>query len=101
MSGYCDRKVKGTDNSWAGPGPGNYDDCIDLHYKSIPGSKMGKDARKSYFLKTTVSGNPDAGNYNIPGFKKLNGSASYSFGKSKRDEPLPCGPPGPGAYNYI
>lgn len=29
------------------PGPGNYEDDRVLHYSTIPGSKMGKDARKS------------------------------------------------------
>lgn len=48
-----------------------------------------------------MSGNPDAGNYEKPGFDKLNARPSFSVGKSQRDVPLPRGPPGPGAYNYI
>lgn len=71
------------------------------HYATIPGSKIHKDLRKSYFLKTSVTGNPDAGNYEKPGFTKLNAIPSFSVGKAKRDVPLPRGPPGPGAYKYI
>lgn len=56
-----------------------------------------REERKSFFLKTTVSGNPDA--YALPG--AFNQLPKYSFGKSVRDEALPRGPPGPGAYNYI
>lgn len=74
--------MKGTDNSWLTPGPGNYDDCISQHYGSIPGSKINKDARKSFFLKTTVSGNPEPGKYEKAGFTKLNSVPRYSFGKS-------------------
>ena len=101
MNGLNENVVKGAESSWITPGPGNYDDCITQHYSSIPGSKIHKDARKSYFLKTSVSGNPDPGNYEKDGFAKLNKIPQYSFGKSQRDVPLRRGPPGPGAYNYI
>ena len=54
------------------PGPGAYSDMRELHYSSIPGSKMGKDNRNSFFLKTTVSGNPEPGLYEKAGFAKVN-----------------------------
>lgn len=49
-------------------------------------------------MKTTVTGTPDAGLYNKPGFDKLNRS-TFSFGKSSRPPVLARGPPGPGEYN--
>lgn len=101
MNGINEKWVKGTDRNFTIPGPGNYDDCITQHYKSIPGSKIHKDARLSYFLKTSISGNPDPGNYEKKGFEKLNYYPKYSFGKEQRDVPLPRGPPGPDAYDYI
>jgi hypothetical protein len=52
-------------------------------------------------LKTSVSGNPDPGNYEKVGFTKVNANPKFSFGKSQREIPLRRGPPGPGAYNYI
>jgi len=82
MNGINEKVIKGTDSSWPTPGPGNYDDCINLHYKKIPGSKIHKDPRKSFFLKTSVTGNPDPGNYEKAGFAKLNAVPKYSFGKS-------------------
>ena len=54
------------------PGPGAYSSMIQTHYTSIPGSKCGRDNRKSYFLKTSVSGNPEPGNYEKPGFCQIN-----------------------------
>lgn len=42
------------------PGPGAYDDMREVHYNCLTGSAIGRDKRNSYFLKTTVSGNPDA-----------------------------------------
>ena len=101
ISGVNNKFVKGTDASWPTPGPGNYENCIDQHYATLSGSKIHKDRRHSYFLKTTVTGNPDAGNYEKSGFAQLNSIPKYSFGKSKRDEALPRGPPGPGAYGFI
>jgi len=74
---------------------------IEKHYTTIPGSKIHKDNRKSYFLKTSLSGNPDPGNYEKNGFAKLNAVPQYSFGHEQRDVPLPRGPPGPGQYNFI
>lgn len=100
MQGPTDKVVNGTEGSWLNPGPGHYDGPDQRYYKYLKGTKMSQtEARKSFFLKTTVSGNPDAGKYNIPG--SFNAQPKFSFGKSVRDEPLPRGPPGPGAYNYI
>ncbi len=82
MSGVNEKFVKGTDRAWKTPGPGNYENCIQKHYVTIPGSKIHKDQRKSYFLKTSVSGNPDPGNYEKVGFTKVNANPKYSFGKS-------------------
>lgn len=101
MNGINDKQVAGSAASFPTPGPGNYEDCIQQHYSKIPGSKINKDERKSFFLKTSVSGNPDPGNYEKAGFDKLNANPKFAFGKSKRDEPMARGPPGPGQYNYI
>lgn len=101
MNGLNEKTIKGTDSAWKTPGPAHYSDCIEQHYKRIPGSKIHKDTRKSFFLKTSVSGNPEPGNYPKAGFEKLNAMPKYSFGKSQRDQALARGPPGPGAYNYI
>ena len=47
------------------PGPGTYSDMRDkLHYKTITGSKIGKDMRKSTFLKTNGFTNPSPGSHN-------------------------------------
>jgi len=100
-SGVNEKFVNGTERSFTIPGPGNYENCIPQHYSSIPGSKIHKDPRKSYFLKTSVSGNPDPGNYEKDGFTKLNANPKFQFGKEQRDVPLPKGPPGPGTYDYI
>lgn len=101
MSGINEKFVKGTDRNFTIPGPGNYENCIDQHYRSIPGSKIHKDQRKSYFLKTASTGVPAGCNYEKPNFEKLNYFPKYSFGKEQRDVPLPRGPPGPGMYEYI
>ncbi len=69
MRGINEVTVKGSENSWLTPGPGEYENMIHRHYLKIPGSKMlEREQRKSFFLKTTVSGNPDPGNYEKPGF---------------------------------
>ena len=50
---YSMRKKTGNSNNRYTPGPGAYEDERVLHYASIPGSKMGKDMRKSdHFLHT-------------------------------------------------
>jgi hypothetical protein len=77
VSGTNEKTIKGTDSSWATPGPGLYSDCIQQHYNKIPGSKIHKDSRKSYFLKTSVTGNPEPGVYPKDGFEKLNAKPSY------------------------
>ncbi len=54
------------------PGPGSYNSLDQLHYKTLTGSKMSKDKRKSFFLHTSITGKPDSGLYEKPGFEKLN-----------------------------
>lgn len=50
---YSMRKKTANSGSRYTPGPGAYEDERKLHYSSIPGSKMGKDMRKSdHFLHT-------------------------------------------------
>lgn len=102
IRGFNDAKIKGTEKSWLTPGPGEYEDMIYRHYLKIRGSKMlEREKRKSFFLQTSVSGNPDPGNYEKPGFQQLNSVPKYSFPKGSREPPLSEGPPGPGAYNFI
>ncbi len=95
--------VPGSISSWPTPGPGNYENPNELHYKKISGSKIGKDGRSSFFLKTSVTGTPDAGNYEKPGFATINANPKFSIGKSLRDLPSEGRPSsvGPGSYNYI
>ena len=50
------------------PGPGTYGDMINLHYSTLQGSKMGKDDRKSYFLKSSSHEKPGPGSYVAPCF---------------------------------
>ena len=69
------------------PGPGNYDDERELHYKSIPGSKMGKDMRKSdHFLHTSSYKKQTPGTYNLHNFanNEYMGVPKFSFGKDSR-----------------
>ena len=51
---YSMREKPGTAGNSMTPGPGTYSDPRKLHYKFIPGSKMGKDNRMSgHFLHTS------------------------------------------------
>ena len=59
-----------------------------------------KQERSPYFLKTTVSGNPDA-KYELQSFEKLNQNPKFSFGKSDRFEKDIGHSVGPGQYDYI
>ena len=84
MSGINDKKVGNTISGWVEPGPGHYENAHALHYSTIPGSKILKDSRLSFFLKTTISGNPDP--YNRDQYGKLKVAyPRYSFSKTKRD----------------
>ena len=83
------------------PGPGSYEDERVLHYKSIPGSKMGKDFRKSdHFLHTASYLKQNPGQYNQHNFanNELMGVPKYSFSRDGRMKDLKKGPPGPGNY---
>ena len=58
---------------------------------------MPKDSRKSYFLRTTVSGNPEPGVYEKKGLGEQNYEPKYAFGRSEYPRPKTGkGPPGPG-----
>jgi len=52
----------------------------------------------SFFLKTSVSGNPEPGLYEKPGFATVNHYPKFSFSKSCRPVAHNRGPPGPGQY---
>jgi hypothetical protein len=83
------------------PGPGQYIDDRAMHYASIPGSKIGKDARISnHFLHTASYLKQDPGKYNQHEFpnNELMGVPRYSFSKDNRMRDLKKGPPGPGNY---
>ena len=80
------------------PGPGAYEDMRQLHYSRLPGSKVGSDHRNSYFLRTSLSGNPEPGVYNKPGLGEKNNQPKFSFSRSSRPQALCRGPPGPGEY---
>ena len=83
------------------PGPGAYEDERKIHYASIPGSKMGKDMRKSdHFLHTASYKKQNAGNYNLHDFagNELMGVPKFSFGKDIRDKDRSNNLPGPANY---
>lgn len=46
------------------PGPGTYESMHNLHYNKLPGSKMGRDNRSSYFLKDNSHKSPAPVKYN-------------------------------------
>ena len=50
------------------PGPGAYSDMRTLYYSTLPGSKMGRDDRRSYFLKSASYEKPGPGNYQTISF---------------------------------
>ena len=100
------------------PGPGAYGDERALHYRTIPGSKMGKDNRKSnHFLHTSSYQKQEPGRYNQHEFanNRLMGVPNFSFGRDQRFKQIgkdgmsktttgkmfrPTSTPGPGAYEY-
>lgn len=47
----------GASQKFVSPGPGSYEDEHALHYKTLPGSKIGKDQRKSNTFLHTPSYN--------------------------------------------
>jgi len=52
-----------------------------LHYKQLPGSKIGRDHRVSNFLLDSTYKMPDPGKYDqVPFADKRLGSANYGFG---------------------
>jgi hypothetical protein len=50
------------------PGPGAYSDMRNLYYSTLPGSKIGRDDRRSYFLKSASYEKPGPGNYKTISF---------------------------------
>lgn len=69
------------------PGPGAYENERELYYRSLPGSKMGKDARKTnFFLNTASYKKQEPGRYNIKGFanNELTGVPKFSFSRDLR-----------------
>lgn len=80
MSGKNDAPMKLT------PGPGTYSDMINLHYSTLPGSKMGRDDRKSYFLKSSSHEKPGPGEYVAPCFTEKSQAPKYRFGSSTREK---------------
>jgi len=67
------------------PGPGAYSDMVQLHYDKIPGSKMGNDERKKFFLKARGYTNPGPGSYKDLSFVDKNTAPSFGFGTSTRE----------------
>lgn len=83
------------------PGPGAYGDERALHYRSIPGSKMGKDNRRSdHFLHTASYRKQEPGSYNLHNFanNELMGVPKFSFSKDPRAKNFAQTCPGPGNY---
>ena len=88
------------------PGPGQYGDDRDAHYKKLSGSKMGTSVRKAEFLKTASHGMPESSKYSLYGFTNdpKSGGSKFSFGKDSRfgckedGKYRPLAKPGPGHY---
>jgi hypothetical protein len=82
------------------PGPGSYESEAKLHYQKMPGSKIGKDDRRSFFLKTASTDKPAAGKYEIPGFATCSntGVPKYGFAKDSKLRQCAAGNPGPNHY---
>ena len=84
------------------PGPGAYGDERELHYKSIPGSKIGSDKRKSdHFLHTSSYKKQEPGRYSLHDFagNDLMGVPKFSFSKDTKMKTIKSQQPGPGNYN--
>eukprot|EP00347_Sterkiella_histriomuscorum_P010747 403375078 len=86
------------------PGPGHYLDVRDKYYKSIPGSQIGKDMRRSTFLKTPAHDKPAPGSYKTFSFTDRTAAPKFGFGSSQREKDylsstqISTLPPGPGQY---
>ena len=94
------QRVNGSINRLT-PGPGTYQDERVLHYKTIPGSKMGKDMRKSdHFLHTASFKKQEPGRYTMHNFanNELMGVPKYSLSKDMRFKNRGANQPGPGNY---
>lgn len=68
------------------PGPGAYKDERSLYYSTLPGSKMGRDSRKSYFLKSANFNKPGPGNYSTVSFTDKSEAPKFGFGSSMREK---------------
>ena len=69
------------------PGPGAYENDRELYYRTLPGSKIGKDARKTnFFLNTPSYKKQEPGRYEIKGFagNDATGVPKFSFSKDLR-----------------
>ena len=71
------------------PGPGHYNSLQDLYYKNIPGSKIGRNERKSdNFIHTASVKKPAPGQYNGGSHTMVdkNSAPKYGFGSSSREK---------------
>ena len=68
------------------PGPGTYGDIRESYYKSIPGSKVGRDNRQSSFLKTSSYDKPGPGKYATFSFTEKTDGPRFGFGSSTREK---------------
>ena len=83
------------------PGPGAYEDERNFHYKSIAGSKIGRDMRRSdHFLYNSSYKKQEPGRYNLHNFagNDLMGVPKYSLSKDMRFKDRGAKLPGPGQY---
>ena len=100
--GYSMRKKPDSASKYMTPGPGAYGDPREQHYKTLPGSKIGKDQRKSnHFLHNSSYKKQDPGRYSLHSFASndLMGVPKYSFSKDQRDKMRKTTHPGPTSYN--
>lgn len=67
------------------PGPGTYVGVKDRYYSNIPGSKVGKDDRKSYFLRSQSYDKPEPGKYQTISFTQKSDAPKHSFSKAARE----------------
>lgn len=88
------------------PGPGTYSDMRNIYYSTLPGSKIGRDDRRSYFLRSASHEKPGPGNYTTIGFTEKSQAPKFGFGSSTREKDYlkvkmvggKVGTPAPGNY---
>ena len=85
------------------PGPGSYDDGRQLYYRTMVGSKIGREVRKGEFLRTASFMKQEPGKYELKGFANdiYVGVPNCKFGIDSKSKSFKEGVPGPGRYDEL